>query len=730
MDKPPREELQQELLALENAIDRRPLTVSINAPAAEAIAVMGKAWSSCPVPSLALPLESLWLREARASCVLIVEGANAAGVGTAVTPLGIFTQGDAVRAILSNLNLQQAKVRDIVSRPLVKLDYIPGQDIFTALAAFQTHKIFHLPVVNQQQQLIGTITPASIRKVIQPAKLLKGEQVTDCAIAPVIQTNDTNPVIRVVELMRAYSVRYVLICASDQTSILGYVSPQEIVQLYTLGIPLNQVKAGDIANPALCLLQPTDPVLAAYGQLQQHRGIGGILAADGSISGLVTLPSILQHLARSHSTPDPAASTAAEAPAPSSQDTTPPPSVRQLSPADSQAVLEKDRLLGGMALRIRRSLNLAEILKTIVGEVRHFLKADRVSIYRFNPDWSGVIVEESVRENWLPILGRYCEDTYFSAKFIDLYRQGRVQTAADIYTSDLTQCHIDLLAQFQVRAILVVPILGGDDLWGLIAAHQCSGPRQWKDFEIDLLEQLATHISISIQQSELYHQLERELSERQRVEDRIAASLKEKEVLLKEIHHRVKNNLQIVSSLLRLQSGYIKDEEALGMFRDSQNRIRSMALVHEKLYKSEDLSKVDFAEYVQSLTAHLVRSYGQKGSGITLQVNIKNIFLDIDTAIPCGLLINELVSNALQHAFYQQQYEGHIVIDLRRTENEQLCLTVSDNGRGFPREIDFRSTESLGLQLVCSLTEQLAGSIKLEQDGGTVFTINFPQSIA
>ena len=737
MDNSPREALLKTLLTLENAIDRRPLTVSIDAPVTEAISIMGKALSSCPLPSLALPLESLSLREARASCVLIVQGMNAAGVGTTVTPLGIFTQGDAVRAIAADVQLHSAKVRDIVSRPLVTLPHAAEQTIFTALAAFNQHQILHLPVVDRQQQLVGTITPEGIRHVLQPATLLQGQCVAECAITPVIRACPNDSAAQLAELMTIHQVRHILISAVSASSsisphpqaavspLLGFITTQDIVQLQALGLDLTRVPASAILNPSVCLLQPTDTVLDAYSDMQKQRGIGAIVEADGQISSLVTLASILQQLARSQPAINPDPLIASSAPTHPS----PPTASQPLSDVDSQAVLQKDRLLGDMALRIRRSLNLSTILKTIVGEVRKFLNTDRVSIYRFNPDWSGVIVEESVRDTWLPILGRYCEDTYFSAKFIDLYRQGRVQTAADIYASDLTQCHIDLLAQFQVRAILIVPIIGGDDLWGLLAAHQCSGPRVWKDFEVDLLEQFATHISIAIQQSELYHQLERELTERKRIEDHIAASLKEKEVLLKEIHHRVKNNLQIVSSLLKLQSEYVEDEQALRMFKDSQNRIRSMALVHEKLYQSKDLAKVDFAEYVQSLTAHLVRSYGQRGSGVSLQVNIKNVFLDIDTAIPCGLLINELVSNALQHAFYQQT-QGHISINLQLLDKHDFLLTVSDNGRGFPQDIDFRCTESLGLQLVCSLTEQLSGKIELIKDRGTLFKISFPKTIA
>jgi diguanylate cyclase (GGDEF)-like protein len=168
----------------------------------------------------------------------------------------------------------------------------------------------------------------------------------------------------------------------------------------------------------------------------------------------------------------------------------------------------RERLMGAIAQRIRQSLHLEEILNTTVAQVREFLQTDRVLIYRFEPDWSGVVVVEAVDDRWMSILGRRLLDPYFATTFVSLYQHGRIQSTDDIYAAGLTPCHIDLLAQFQVRANLVVPILQGEQLWGLLIAHHCSGPRQWQQFNVDLLQQLATQVAIAIQQSELYQQLE------------------------------------------------------------------------------------------------------------------------------------------------------------------------------------------------------------------------------
>jgi len=380
-----------------------------------------------------------------------------------------------------------------------------------------------------------------------------------------------------------------------------------------------------------------------------------------------------------------------------------------------------------MALHIRESLNLEKILQTAVDEVRRFLQTDRVIIYRFNPDMSGTVVVESVAEGWRPAVNSTIQDTCFGQNYAQAYKAGRTQVTEDIYTVGLTQCHIDILVLYDIRASLVVPILQGEHLWGLLCAYHCSGPRRWRPFEVELLKQLATHMAIAIQQSELYQQVQSELAERKRAEEQIKISLKEKEVLLKEIHHRVKNNLQVISSVLRLQSDYVKDDKILALFNDSQNRIRSMALIHEKLYQSSNLLKINFDEYIHDLTNNLLRSYVAFASSVTLSTNAVGVWLNIDTAIPCGLIINELVANSLKHAFPQKGQNNEIQVNIVSNQENGFTLKVQDNGIGFPEAIDFRNTESLGLELVCVFTEQLDGTIELDRTNGTTFIIKFSE---
>ena len=230
----------------------------------------------------------------------------------------------------------------------------------------------------------------------------------------------------------------------------------------------------------------------------------------------------------------------------------------------------------------------------------------------------------------------------------------------------------------------------------------------------------ATQESLAIYCSLLGQIIEGKLAEKA-----IQESLREKEVLIKEVHHRVKNNMQVIVSMLNLQSAQVNDEKMLALLRESQNRVRSMALVHEKLYRSANLEQIDFHDYAHRLVSTLFHSYSPRASTIDLKIDIGDIVLSIDAAIPCGLIINELVSNALKHAFPDQR-AGEVIISLRRLTPHTLELVVENNGVTFPPSIDFRRTETLGMQLMLSLVKQLNGEVEMHRlSPGTRFVIRF-----
>jgi two-component sensor histidine kinase len=214
-----------------------------------------------------------------------------------------------------------------------------------------------------------------------------------------------------------------------------------------------------------------------------------------------------------------------------------------------------------------------------------------------------------------------------------------------------------------------------------------------------------------------------DISEKTFSEQKLKESIKEKEILLKEVNHRVKNNLQVISSILNLQSSYIKEKKTLNILRESQNRIKSMSFIHEILYQNKDFSEINFSEYIVSLSKNLVQSYGFYDYLINFEMSLGDISLHLDISIPCGLIVNELVSNALKYAFVNIE-KGVINIKLFES-NGNVHLIIQDNGLGLPKEMNYKNTESLGLQLVNALVEQIDGKIELDNNYGAKFTIIF-----
>lgn len=238
-----------------------------------------------------------------------------------------------------------------------------------------------------------------------------------------------------------------------------------------------------------------------------------------------------------------------------------------------------------------------------------------------------------------------------------------------------------------------------------------------EDLELRVLERTAQIIVAN-------EELQKEVQERKRAEERVTASLREKETLLKEIHHRVKNNLQIVHSLISLQSRHIQDSQTLNGLKDCQDRVKAMALVHEKLYRSKDLGRIDFGDYIRDLIESLFRSWGTSTDLIKTTLEVEPVFLNVDESVPCGLIVYEILSNCLKHAFPNRR-PGRISVVLKREPDGQLLLGVHDDGVGLPAGIRFPQSSSLGLQLVSSLAGQLGGTVELERSAGTAFKIFF-----
>jgi GAF domain-containing protein len=377
--------------------------------------------------------------------------------------------------------------------------------------------------------------------------------------------------------------------------------------------------------------------------------------------------------------------------------------------------------LNRISQAVTTELDLESLLNVIGEQVRQIFDVQNVYIALYDKDTQLISLPYFINDNRRVQVEPIRFGEGISSEIIRTRRPLLINQASDEKMAELGAKVFGNPA----RSYLGVPILVGEEVTGVISIQNTAREGMFNENSVRLLETIAATIGTAIQNAQLYGAMQQEVLVRQRAEEEIKLSLKEKEVLLKEIHHRVKNNLQIITSLLNLQSAQIKDAETLTMFRESQARVRSMALIHEKLYQSKDLARIDFDGYVRDLMVYLFRSYAANPDLIQTEIDTPNIYLSIDTAIPCGLIISELVTNSMKYAFPNGR-RGKIYIGLHAHDDGNLTLEVSDNGIGFADGFDWRESDSLGLQLVSTLTSQLHGKIEVNGKGGASFRITFP----
>lgn len=366
------------------------------------------------------------------------------------------------------------------------------------------------------------------------------------------------------------------------------------------------------------------------------------------------------------------------------------------------------------------SLDLSFLLDTVTWEMMNLLQSSGCIIFELDQEGNQIV---GVADYEVSLGGgaAHIEPQPLSDYSL---RQGVLNEryAAQISFSTADAAERAFMARRDTKSQLLLPMVFQDRVVGLVIVTQNERERVFSDREISLGQLLANQAAIAVENARLYERAHREIIERAQAEAKVKASLKEKEILLQEIHHRVKNNLQVISSLLNLQSQGIHDKKTLEVFQESQNRIRSMALIHERLYRSSDLARVDFAEYIRNLASFLIRSY--RSRAVRLDVQASDIYLSIDNAVPCGLIVNELISNALKHAFVDGR-EGEICVMMQQLADQQVKLIVRDNGVGLPKDVDYMNTGSLGLQLVTMLVQQLDGTIEIRNNAGAEFAIVF-----
>ena len=350
-------------------------------------------------------------------------------------------------------------------------------------------------------------------------------------------------------------------------------------------------------------------------------------------------------------------------------------------------------------------------LKRLTETDSRTLDVDRVSVWFFNGDRSFLecsdmyLSNEGHQGSELKIEAKGCQ------KYLETLRRSHNLTAMDAPADPKTSEFSDYLTSQGIISLMDVPIWLHGEMVGILCNEQTQNMREWTFEEQDFAASISYMISLSL-----------EAHERELAQGQIIKSLEEKEVLLREIHHRVKNNMQIISSLLNLQSSTIKSKEMKDIFRESQNRIKSMSMIHEQLYQSKDIAKIDFGIYVTNLIKSLFQIYSVPSRQVEWDVDSDKIEMDIETALPCGLILNELVSNSLKHAFNGS--EGKIGVKIIR-DKDMIEIEVGDNGSGLPDEVQLETTSTLGLKLVDILVKQLDGEIDVDTSEGTCFTIRF-----
>lgn len=296
----------------------------------------------------------------------------------------------------------------------------------------------------------------------------------------------------------------------------------------------------------------------------------------------------------------------------------------------------------------------------------------------------------------------------------------QVAVIEDIYKDD--RIPVDAYRPTFVKSLVMVPIRCSAPI-GAIGNYWASHHKA-NEFEVKILQALADSTSIALENVELFNNLKHQLTESERLANHLKSTLSEKEILMKEIFHRVKNNLQIISSLLNLQSNSISDEAVKAKLADSITRINSMSLVHEMLYKSENMERVLLRDYVESLMGYLHKISEEDVARIKPVCQVDNITLSLDYAIPCGLILNELITNVFKHAFIGGR-SGEIILKISK-HNDQIEMSVKDNGVGMPRKHAESKKTTLGLSLVERLTSQIRGQLQMVSGNGTEIKIIFP----
>ncbi|MBD1826649.1 CBS domain-containing protein [Microcoleus vaginatus GB1-A2] len=806
--------------ALEQAIDRYPLTAGPETSLAVAIALMSQLQNSCPLVKTPLPSDRGGMTETsapdkvRARCLLVVQNQQTITTGNlSDNPsrgllIGILTPADLVRLIASGkidsqhkVALHKIPISEVMSSVSVSLTESDDQDVFTALSLFRQHKIRYLPIVNQLGHLVGVLTRERIRQVLQPSNILKLRRVAELMTTPITAPH-TASLQSITELMSEHQVSCVVITKNKElkmekpkdeyTSIfhysfhqpLGIITEYDIVQAQFLELNFEQTPAQKVMRTPLQFLQPSDSLWTAHKEMQQQQVQRLVVCGGrGELLGIITQTSLLRVL-------DPTEMyrvvkqlqqsvyqlQAEKVELLQSRNAKLEQQVRERT-AKLHEQLQRDRLLTHISLRIHQSLNLEEILQGSVDEVRQVLQADRVAILHLESSNYGIVVAESVAENWSSILGEILPDNIWQESASAIIEQ-EIYAVPDIDQARLSAEKYARFQQAQIKAYLIVPILQDGNLWGMMCVHQCSQSRQWQPSEVDLLLQLATQIAIAIQQAQLYQQVQNLNTDLERQVQERTAELQQKVHELQHLNVLKDEFLSTVSHELRTPLANIK--MAIHMLRISPTPDRRQ--IYLEILETECTRETDLINALLDLQRLEAATCPIDLEPVNLEVWLPTIIdpfytrahdrhqdlrVECDRHLPTissnraslGRILAELLNNACKYTandgeiFLKVQCKkgdweqagqrknsrqaSALASEIQFTLSNQSSISIEELPRIFEKFYRVPNADpwkqggtGLGLALVQKLVEQLQGKIEVESSNGwTNFTVTFPTKL-
>ncbi len=517
-------------LGPKSAIIRKPLIVTPDETVMDAIALMSEARETCVASRAVNTQIDVVKSDARASCVLVVEGNHL---------LGILTERDIVRLISAQSLLDSIPVREAMNSPAISLSEAAFTNLFVAIELLQQHRIRHLPLLDSEARPCGLLTHETLRNSTRPIDLLKIRSISEVMTAEVVCASPNSSMLEIAQLMASRRISSVVVVKQQTTSAktapviypIGIVTERDLVQFQALKLDWKTCQVSSVMSGPVFSVPVQETLWEVHTIMEEHwiRRVV-VTSAEGHLLGIVTQSSLLQavHPLELQELVEILEAKVLQLEAEKIElleDRTSKLSKQvEIRTAALEAKAKQEQLIATVSAQIRSSLNLSEVLKTAVDKLQAILSCDRVAIWKIQPDWKLKSEAEATSGKITPRLGQTVFDPCFAPDWSEAYRDGRIRVVNDTHTASIADCHRELLDSLQTRAKVLVPILHDNTLWGLLEATESFKPRQWQLDEVALLEQLAERLAIAIQQATAFQQAQTEIAERRQAEARLQES--------------------------------------------------------------------------------------------------------------------------------------------------------------------------------------------------------------